>query len=480
MNFPRPSVPTLSALSLALLVSACAVTKVDPPKPFAAPPAFKETGDWEHAEGFKPGLDPALVPDDWWTVFKDPVLDDLQKRLVIGNENLKQALAQVASARAVVDASTMALFPTLSLGAGGTRSATAPSNTLPTTANPSNNLNLTATAGWEVDVWGRLQQALSGAELTLQANVNDLASARLSAQATLTQSYFSLRATEGQIELYQRTVEAYQRSLNLTQARYQDGVAARTDVLQAQTQFETAQAQLHDFLAQRAQLEHSIAVLLGLAPSELTVAESGPLPSAPEVPAQLPSQLLERRPDIAAARGRVQAAYQQIGVADAAFFPSINLAATAGYKSNVLTNLTTAPNLFWSLGPSMALQILDSGQMRLASAQARATADQLTSVYRQTVLTAFQEVEDNLALATQLKAEVRFQEQALKAAQENLSITLEQYRYGTVSYLNVITAQTTALSTESALLTLRNRQLAAVSLLLKNIAGRWETAKVKA
>ncbi|MBV8471108.1 MAG: efflux transporter outer membrane subunit [Burkholderiaceae bacterium] len=476
MNFSRSPVHSLTTLSLALLLGACAVTKVDPPKPLAAPLAFKETGEWEHSEGFKPGLDPAQVPDDWWTVFNDPVLNDLQKRLVIGNENLKQAMAQVASARAVVDASTMALFPTLTLGASGTRAATAPSNTAPTAANPSNTATLSATAGWEVDVWGRLQQALSGAQLTLQANVNDLAAVRLSAQATLTQSYFSLRATEGQVNLYKRTVEAYQRSLRLTQDRFQDGVAARTDVLQAQTQLETAQAQLHDYLAQRAQLEHSIAVMLGLAPSELTVAESGPLPPVPEVPVQLPSRLLERRPDIAAARSQVQAAYYQIGVADAAFFPSINLAATAGYSAKTLTNLTSAPNLFWSLGPSMALQILDSGQLRLASAQARATADQLTSVYRQTVLTAFQEVEDNLALATQLEAEVRYQQQALQAAQQNLELTLEQYRYGTVSYLNVITAQTTALSTESTLLTLKNRQLAAVNLLLKNIAGRWERA----
>jgi len=270
-------------------------------------------------------------------------------------------------------------------------------------------------------------------------------------------------------------VQAYQRSLDLTQARYDGGVAARSDVLQAQTQLRSAQAQAADNAAQRALLEHAIAVLLGEPPSSLDLARSAALPATPEVPALLPATLLERRPDIAAAQRRVAAAYGQIGVADAAWFPSLTLSADAGFRSSSLARLVSAPNLLWSIGPSLVETIFDSGQRKLASAQARATADQATASYRQAVLIALQEVEDNLVLADQLQREAQLQQEALQSAQRNLEITLDQYRAGTVSYLNVVTAQTAALSSESALLAVRNRQLAAVNQLLKNIAGRWES-----
>ncbi|MGS0755786.1 efflux transporter outer membrane subunit [Roseateles sp. GG27B] len=309
----------------------------------------------------------------------------------------------------------------------------------------------------------------------MQASSNDLAAARLSAQALLAQTYFSLRTADSQAALYARSVQAYQRSLELTQARYDGGVAARTDVLQAQTQLRTAQAQAADTQAQRAVLEHAIAVLLGEAPSSLGLASLAALPEVPAVPLLLPARLLERRPDIAAARSRVAAAYAQIGVTDAAFFPDLTLSASAGYRGSTLANLVSAPNLLWSLGPSLAVAVLDGGQRKLASAQARATAEQLTASYRQTVLTALQEVEDDLVLTRQLQEEVQLQSAALQAAQRNLEITQDQYRAGTLGYLNVVTAQTTALSSESNLLNVRNRQLAAVNQLLKNVAGRWDS-----
>ena len=452
---------------LAALLAGCAVTRVEPPPPVAAPAQFKETALWQRA------APSAAVPDEWWRLFNDPVLDELQAKLVIGNENLKAAVAQVASARAQLDASRSALWPTLSVGASASRASNASTDSS-FSAGPRNTVSLSANASWEVDLWGRLSQATTAAQATLQASADDLAAARLSAQATLAQSYFSLRAAEAQQALLERTVQAEQRSLELTQARYQSGVAAQSDVLQAQTLLKSTQASLTDTVVQRAQLEHAIAVLLGQPPSALSLARSAALPAPPAVPELLPATLLQRRPDIAAAQRRVAAAYAQIGVADAAFFPSLTLSASAGYRGSSLANLLSAPNLFWSLGPSIAQAILDGGQRRLASAQARASADQATATYRQAVLTALQEVEDNLVLADQLQQQAQLQQEALDSAQRLLQITLEQYRAGTVSYLNVVSAQTSALTSERSLLDVRNRQLAALNQLLKNIAGRWD------
>ena len=459
-----------STVLLAALLSGCAVTRVEPPAAVTAPSQFKETGLWQRA------TPTAAVPDEWWRLFNDPVLDELQVKLVIGNENLKAAVAQVASARAQLEASRSALWPTLSVGASASRASNASSDTSFSTG-PRNTVSLSANASWEVDLWGRLSQATTAAQASLQASADDLAAARLSAQATLAQSYFSLRAAEAQQALLERTVQAEQRSLELTQARYQSGVAAQSDVLQAQTLLKSTQASLTDTVAQRAQLEHAIAVLLGQPPSALSLERSAALPAPPVVPELLPAALLQRRPDIAAAQRRVAAAYAQIGVADAAFFPSLTLSASAGYRGSSLANLLSAPNLFWSVGPALAQAILDGGQRRLASAQARASADQATATYRQTVLTALQEVEDNLVLADQLQQQAALQQEALQSAQRLLEITLEQYRAGTVSYLNVVSAQTSALSSERSLLDVRNRQLAALNQLLKNIAGRWDNVQ---
>jgi len=461
----------LLPMTVASVLTACATHPVAPPSALQVPAEFKETSYWQHADI---STAQSSVPDDWWTLFKDPVLDDLQRRLVIGNETLKSSIAAVASARAVLQGSQSALFPTLSTSLSNTRDASASASTSATTKNPKNSASLDLDASWELDLWGRLSQARSGSAASLQASADDLAAARLSAQATLTQSYFSLRTEEAQAQLLERSVQAYQRALDLTQSRYAAGVAARTDVLQAQTQLTTTQGQLAESIAQRAQQEHAIAVLLGVAPSAFTIAPTATLPETLQVPTTLPATLLERRPDIAAAQARVAASYAQMGVADAAFFPALTLSAGAGYSKSSLSNLVSAPNLFWSLGSSLTQSIFDGGQHQQASAQARASADQATSTYRQTVLTALQEVEDNLVLGFQLQQELNWQTDALTSSQRNLEITLDQYRAGTVSYLNVVTAQISALSTESNLLGVRNRQLAAVNQLLKNIAGRWE------
>ncbi len=463
----------LLQIAATLLVAACAITRVDPPPPVTPPASYKEAGLWQHAAA----TDAPAVPDEWWTMFGDPVLDDLERRLVIGNENLKVALAQVASARATYVASRAALWPTLSAAVVATRSGTTQSTPAgaQSTQNPSNSLSAGVVASWEIDLWGQLSQASSEAQASYQASADDLAAARLSAQATLAQTYFLMRTAEIQQALLERTAQGYQRSYDLAQVRFEGGIVARTDVLLAKTQLNGAQAQAIESATQRAQLEHAIAVLLGIPPSTFEIARSGKLPTVPVVPQMLPATLLERRPDIAAAQRRVAAAYWQIGVADAAYFPQLTLSASASYRNSVLGNLFSAPNLFWSLGPSLALAILDGGQRQLASAQARAGADQATANYRQSVLTALQDVEDNLVLADQLQQQAQLQAEALEAAQRNLEITLEQYRAGTVGYLNIVVAQVLALNNESSLIVLRSRQLEAVNQLLKNIAGRWES-----
>jgi NodT family efflux transporter outer membrane factor (OMF) lipoprotein len=454
--------------AVTLLAAGCSVTAVTPPAPTEVPAAFREEGAWHHAAS------EAAVPEAWWTRFGDAQLDALERQLVIGNPNLRSVAAQLAAAQATVRASSDALWPTLSVTAGSTRSG-AP-GTLPGSRSTSTTDLLQLGSSWEVDLWGRYREAEKEARLGAQASADDLAAARVSAQATLAQTWFSLCAADAQAALQARTREAYERTLALTQARHDAGVVAQTDVLQARTQLQALQAQQAETALQRAQLAHAIAVLLGRAPSELALDSHPQLPEPPGVPVLLPARLLEQRPDIAAAERRVAAAYAQIGVADAAFFPDLSLSAAAGYRSNALSRLLSAPNLLWSLGPTLTASVFDSGAHRLASAQARAAAEQATATYRQTVLTALQEVEDNLVALRELGREREAQEQAWQAALRNLEITLDQYRAGTVAYLGVASAQVSALAAESTVLTLRNRQLAAVNLLLKNLGGRWPGA----
>lgn len=471
---PALSPALLSALLSSLLLGACALTRVAPPAPAPVPAAFKQAGDWQPATG------QLATPDAWWTLYQDPVLNDLAQRLLAGNLTLQGLAAQVRSARATLDASQSAGLPSLSLGLTPSRTASPRSGSNETARNPANSVALTASASWELDLWDRLGLASEGSAASLQASRNDLASARLSAQATLVQSYFSLRGNDALLVLLRQSADAYQRALTLTQARYDAGVAARSDVLQARTQWQSALAQIEDLTAQRAVTEHAIAVLLGLAPAELTIAPNDTPLAVPAVPAFLPSTLLERRPDIAAAQQRVAAAYAQIGVADAAFFPSLSLSASAGYRQSGLAGLLSAPNLLWSLGGSLTQTLLDSGQRQLASTQARAAADQATANYRQVVLTALQEVEDNLVLSQQLQREAAVQAQAVDAAEQALRIINDQYAAGVVGTLNVISAQNTALTARSNLLAVQTRQLAASNQLLKNLAGRWDSAATEA
>ncbi|MCE4537894.1 efflux transporter outer membrane subunit [Pelomonas sp. P7] len=455
----------LAPLAAALLMAGCAVTSPPLPAEPAMPAAFAGSSEWQRLPATG-----AAVPEAWWTLFHDPVLDGLQADLVVGNQNLAAALAQLASARAVLRASGSAIWPTLSLGGATTRSASESNGRRTVSTSDA----LTANAAWEIDLWGRLAEAVKVAGASYRASQADLAALRLSAQATLTQTYFALRTAEAQQALLERTVAADRRALELTQDRYAGGVVAQTDVLQARTQLRNVESQLSEMRSQRAQLEHALAAQLGKLPGQFRVpaAADAHLPELPPVPALVPSTLLAQRPDLAAARERQRAAYAQIGVADAAFFPAVDLSASGGYRGSSWSHLVSAPNLIWSLGAAVTAPLFDGGQRRLASDQARASAEVATANYRQAVLTAFQEVEDNLVQFAETGAEVALQRDALEAAQRNLDIVMAQYRAGTVSYLNVSAAQSSLLSAEGNVLTARNRQLAAANLLLKNLGGR--------
>lgn len=451
---------------MAAVLAGCSSTPKYERPTIDVPAAFKETAGWREANP-----QAADVPDEWWRLFNDPVLDQLQSQLVLGNQNLQASIAAVRVAQAALASSRASLIPSVGVGASASRAANAAGTG---NGGPNNTYALSANASWEVDLWGRLAGTVDSADARLAASRDDLAAARLSLQATLAQSYLSLRVAEAQAALLESTLSAYRRSLELTQNRYTAGVASAADVAQAQTQLKSTEAQLIETNTNRAQLEHAIAVLLGKAPAEFTLARTAALPAVPQVPLQLPSTLLERRPDIAAAERRVAAANAQIGVAGAAFFPALTLSASAGFRNDTLGRLLTSPNLFWSFGPALALSLLDGGARQAAVDSARASTDQAVAAYRQTVLTAFQEVEDNLVEAQSLRAQIDAQTEALAAAQRVVEIVNNQYRAGTVSFLNVVTAQATALAAERNLLDLRNRRLAALNQLLKNIAGRWD------
>ena len=447
----------------AFFLSACATPPVYEKPAIAVPAAFKESALWKTA---RPAA--AEVPDQWWQVFNDAVLNDLQTQVSVGNENLKASAAQVEVARAALASSRTGNSPVIGVNAGITHGVN-PGGLTPATSN-----SISAAASWELDLWGRVATAVSSAEARLQASSADLAAARLSLQGLLTQSYFALRSSEAQATLLERSVVAFQRSLELTTNRYNAGVVSAADVAQATTQLRTTQAQLIESKASRAQLEHAIATLVGKAPAAFDLKATAELPQAPTVPLQLPSQLLERRPDIAAAERRVAAANAQIGVAQSAFFPAITLSGSAGFRGPQLLDLISAPNFLWSFGPSLAAGLFDGGARQAGVDSAKASIEQAAATYRQTVLTAFQEVEDNLVATASLEEQIVLQADALKAAERGLDIANNQYKAGIVSYLNVVTAQASTLSSERTLLDLRNRRLLATAQLLKNIGGQFK------
>lgn len=432
------------------------------------PPSYKEAGNWKPAE-----------PRDhasrgkWWEIFGDPVLNSLIERVDISNQNIRVAEAQYRAAQALVQQARAGYFPTLSGGVATVRSQSPNLPNAPSTTRPVTTYNLPVNASWEPDLWGSVRRSVEAADAGAQASAADLASARLSAQATLAQNYFLLRITDAQRQLLEDTAAAYERNLLLTKNRYAAGVAAKVDVVQATTQLRSTQAQAIEIGVQRAALEHAIAVLVGEPPEALSIAPAPLQVAPPAIPVGVPSELLERRPDIASAERTVAAANAQIGVAIAAFYPSLTLSAAGGFRSTSSADWLSVPSRYWSVGAALAQILFDGGLRSGVTAQARANYDADVAAYRQTVLTGFQEVEDNLAALRILEEEAAVQADAVAAARESVELTTNQYKAGIVSFLNVVVVQTAALNNERTAVGILGQRLTASVLLVKALGGGW-------
>ncbi|MEQ1773857.1 MAG: efflux transporter outer membrane subunit [Burkholderiales bacterium] len=450
------------AVALAATLASCTLLGPNYRRPqVVTPPAYKESKDWKIAEprdGVKRGA--------WWEIFGDTQLNALADKVEKSNLDLRVAEANYRRAQAAVQASRAGLFPVVSGGASVTRSGSG-------TRKPDTEYDLSGRASWDIDVWGRVRRGVESSDASAQASAADLESVRLLVQSELVLNYLQLRVVDTQKKLLDESVAAFAKSMEMTQNRYKAGLAGRVDVAQAEAQLKSTQAQSIDTGVQRAQLEHAIAVLLGAAPSEFALPAAPIKVAMPSIPTGLPSELLERRPDVAAAERRVAAANAQIGVAQAAFFPSLTLSAAAGFGSSSFANWLNWPSRFWSLGPALAQSIFDGGLRKSVSDQAIASYDASVATYRQTVLSAFQEVEDNLAALRILEQEAKVQEDAVRAARLSVELTLNQYKAGIVSYLNVVSAQTTLLGNERTELSLLGRRLTAAAQLVRALGGGW-------
>lgn len=438
-----------------------------------APASFKETQGWKMAQ---PNDD--AIRGAWWEIFNDPQLNALEEQVNISNQDLAAAEARFRQARALVQAARSSYFPTVTIGLAVARSRQSTNQSSSSSASQGDvtNSSLPIDVSWEADIWGRIRRTVEANRASAQASAADLETIRLSTQAEMALDYFQLRILDAQKRLLDATVSAYIKSLELTRNRYVSGVASSADVLQAETQLKTTQAQAIDVGVQRAQLEHAIAVLMGTPASTFRIPAEpvGILP--PNIPAGLPSELLERRPDIAATERRVAAANAQIGVAKAAYFPKVTLSASGGFQSLSFSDWFAWPSRFWSVGPAISETVFDGGLRRSQSNQARASYDATVATYRQAALTAFQEVEDNLAAIRILEEEARVQEAAVKAARQSLAVVTNQYKVGTVGYLNVLTSQTTVLSNEKTAIDILGRRMAASVLLIKALGGGWKSS----
>jgi NodT family efflux transporter outer membrane factor (OMF) lipoprotein len=486
--------PVALASALLVLVSACTVGPDYVRPSMWSPDAYKELDGWKIAHPRD-----GLARGPWWEIFADPQLNALEARVSISNQNLAVSEAQYREARALVREARAAYFPTVTAALGYTRSRQSTTFVFPATGGSSSGTSAssatsTGTSGssggarsdfslgldfsWELDVWGRIRRGVESNRAAAQASAGDLEAARLSFQAELAQDYFQLRTLDAQKQLLDETVSAFEKFLRLTQDRFASGVASQADVVQAETQLKTTQAQAIDVGVQRAQLEHAIAILMGQAPSTFTLPAAPLAATPPAIPVGVPSELLERRPDIAAAERRVAAANAQIGVAVAAFYPTITLNASSGFESSSLAQWFTAASHFWSVGPGISQTVFDGGLRHAQTDAARAAYDATVATYRQTVLTSFQGVEDNLAALRILEEENGVQDDAVKAAKKSVDLTTDQYKAGTVDYLNVITVQTIALTDEVTAIQIRGRRMAAAVLLVQALGGGWTAAEL--
>jgi NodT family efflux transporter outer membrane factor (OMF) lipoprotein len=462
-----------SSAILALLLAGCAVGP-DYRRPDAPiPSAYKELEGWTAARPMD-----GAARGSWWTAFSDPELDRLLARIEVSNQNVRAAEARVRQARALTDQARAGVFPAVTGNASANRGKSPSLANDPSFATGAvNTYNTNLQTSWEVDLWGRLRRSLEAGDASWKASEAQLEAAKLSARAALAQAYFSLRVTDANRRLLEDTVAAYARSLELTQNRYKAGVVPRVDVVQAEVQLKSTQAQLIDLGVDRAQLEHAIALLLGEPPANFSLSASAAAPAMPALPVGVPSTLLERRPDIAAAERSVEAANARIGVAQAARYPTLTLSGSYGSRAATLGDLFTAPSRLWSIGAAAVAPLFDAGLRKAQSEQAIAEYDEQVATYRQTVLAAFQEVEDNLAVLRILEQEAALQAEVVDAARRAVELTTNQYQAGVVSYLNVINAQTTLLQNQRAQASILGRRLTASVVLVRALGGGWSAAE---
>ncbi|MEP7043944.1 MAG: efflux transporter outer membrane subunit [Dokdonella sp.] len=460
------------AATLMLALAGCSFAPTLKVPDVAVAQSYKEEAPWTQAQ-------PAdrIKRDAWWTLYGDAGLNDLQTRLVANSPDLAAALARYQQSQAISDQLHSGLFPTLAGMASSERDRQSRQKPLrvPGPNSPDNfgSYTLGAQLDYEVDLWGRVRNQVAAGNASAAAAAGDLESARLSLQAQLADDYIVLRGLDREVALLNDTVIAFQRALELTQARHAGGIASGLDVARAQTQIDSARSQVAQTLAQRALAEHAIAALIGESASSFALAPRTDQLTLVQAPVGMPSTLLQRRPDIAAAQRRVEAANANIGVTRAAFFPAITLSAAAGFQSGSSSNWIKAPNSYWSIGPSLLLTLFDAGKRKAEVAQAQAQLDEQGAVYRGVVVAAFQQVEDNLALLHHYAGAATADRSAVTAAQQTLDLSIARYREGAVNYLDVVTAQTTALQIQSEQLDLDTRQLRASVALIRALGGGW-------
>jgi NodT family efflux transporter outer membrane factor (OMF) lipoprotein len=477
---PARRITAAATLSLVLAATGCMVGPkyVKPTTP--TPPAFRESppvdGDWKAAQPSD-----AYNRGEWWTIFNDPDLNTLEPQVAINNQDLKAAAARLVEARSQIQFNRSNLAPTIGVApfAGGSRiSANRPYFNSTLANNGEGDLQLPVELNYEVDLWGRVRRSVTAAKEQTQASAADLQTALLSLQSELAMDYFELRSADAQAKLLTDTVVQYRDALRVTTDRFNGGISAESDLDQAKTQLQAALVQASDILLLRAQYEHAIAVLIGKPPAEFILPVRPLAARPPAIPVGLPSELLERRPDIAAAERRVAAANEQIGIARAAYFPSLSISALAGIESNAFNNLFSASSLVYALGPTLSQTFFDYGRRRSISEDALAGFDETTANYRQTTLTAYQQVEDNLVALRILSQEADQQRSATDAAKAAQVIFNNRYVGGIDTYLQVITAQTTALVNERNDIDIMRRQMDASVLLVKALGGGWNVTKL--
>jgi NodT family efflux transporter outer membrane factor (OMF) lipoprotein len=462
-----------------MLLSGCAVGPRHSRPSAPVPPDYKETPqNWKPAQ-------PAdqTLRGKWWEIYQDTQLNALEEKINILNQSLKAAQAQFAQARATVRYNRADYYPTITAGVSATRdrySGNRPLNISPGTSETANDLVIPVDMSYEPDVWGRVRRTVEAARADAQATLADLESVRLSVHAELAVDYFQARELDAEAQLLDDTVSSYIKQLELTDNRYRGGVASQVDVAQAQTQLETARAQAIDVRELRTQFEHAIAVLIGEPASTFSLPVASLNATPPVIPPGLPSELLERRPDIASNERAMASANARIGIAKAAYFPLFNLGPSAGFESTTIVNWLSGPSAFAYVGASAVVTAFDVGRRRAASDQARAAYDQAVANYQQNVLTAYQEVEDNLAALRLLEDESNTETRAVAAAEHSLALSNNRYRGGVTTYLEVITAQATALGDERTAVQISGRRMVDSVLLIKALGGGWDAASLSA